>query len=202
MQKENLKKNIKEQKGVSVDTKKEIAKIGMTASLGVVVATSFYLKNKLSKRLHVGAGAALVGFSLWHHFLYKPDKPKKVATLAKTNVPTADTPKKPISKNISLKDKEGFVELGISKEFDTKDLDALKEVAKNIKSSNLLIRMPQITHKKLGLWNKFIDTIKQNAQIQKCAIYSIGMKKYLKNRPKEWEIVGTYKGSKALLVAS
>lgn len=89
MQKENLiKKEEKEiqtnNKGgifsqIDLDTKKEIAKIGMTASMGITVATSFYMKNKFMKNLHIGAGVALVGFSFWHHMLYQPnDKSKKV----------------------------------------------------------------------------------------------------------------------------
>lgn len=61
---------------LDLDTKKEIAKIGMTATMGITVATSFYMKNKLMKRLHVVAGAALVGFSYWHHTLYQPAKKK------------------------------------------------------------------------------------------------------------------------------
>lgn len=74
MQKENL--IVKEEKKhlLDLDTKKEIAKIGMTATLGITVATSFYMKNKFMKNLHVVAGAALVGFSYWHHTLYQPSK--------------------------------------------------------------------------------------------------------------------------------
>lgn len=84
MQNENLIKN--EQKKaqkisniavIDLDTKKEIAKIGMTASMGITVATSFYMKNKFMKNLHIGAGVALVGFSFWHHMLYQPEKKVK-----------------------------------------------------------------------------------------------------------------------------
>lgn len=57
------------------ETKKEIAKIGMTATLGVTAVTAFMLKNKKMKYIHTGAGLALVGFSVWHHFLYQADKP-------------------------------------------------------------------------------------------------------------------------------
>ena len=46
----------------------------MTASMGITVATSFYMKNRTMKNLHIGAGVALVGFSFWHHMLYQPDK--------------------------------------------------------------------------------------------------------------------------------
>ncbi|XOB63020.1 hypothetical protein ACMC56_04245 [Campylobacterota bacterium DY0563] len=62
---------------IDLDTKKEIAKIGMTASMGITVATSMYMKNKFMKRLHVVAGVALVGFSYWHHTLYQPAKKKE-----------------------------------------------------------------------------------------------------------------------------
>nr|WP_321465100.1 hypothetical protein [uncultured Desulfobulbus sp.] len=59
------------------ETKKEIAKIGMTAALGVTVITAPFLKgNRVMKNLHTGAGVALVALSLWHHFLYQPEKRK------------------------------------------------------------------------------------------------------------------------------
>ncbi len=83
MQNENMIKNkLNALKDIPLDTKKEIAKIGMTASLGTLVVTSFNLKSKTSKTLHVVSGATLVGFSLWHHFLYQPSKEgsKKVAS--------------------------------------------------------------------------------------------------------------------------
>jgi hypothetical protein len=80
MQNENLIENEKEEiqsnkaggifSNIDLDTQKEIAKIGMTASMGITVATSFYMKNKFMKNLHIGAGVALVGFSFWHHMLY------------------------------------------------------------------------------------------------------------------------------------
>ena len=72
MQKENLIKKEEKTHRLDLDTKKELAKIGMTASMGITVATSFYMKNKFMKNLHVIAGTALVGFSLWHHLLYQP----------------------------------------------------------------------------------------------------------------------------------
>jgi len=74
MQNENLIKKEKKTHRLDLDTKKEFAKIGMTASMGITVATSFYMKNKFMKNLHVIAGTALVAFSLWHHLLYQPEK--------------------------------------------------------------------------------------------------------------------------------
>lgn len=87
MQNENLIKNEENEKQtknrggifsqIDLDTKREIAKIGMTASMGITVATSFYMKNKFMKNLHIGAGVALVGFSFWHHMLYQPEDKMK-----------------------------------------------------------------------------------------------------------------------------
>lgn len=84
MQKESLIKNpLGALKEIPLDTQKEIAKIGMTASIGTLVLTSFNLKSKTSKVLHTVSGATLVGFSLWHHYLYQPEKQSKKAKTAK-----------------------------------------------------------------------------------------------------------------------
>ena len=42
----------------------------MGVSLGVVTLTAFSMKNRFDKGLHIAAGAALVGFSLYHYGLY------------------------------------------------------------------------------------------------------------------------------------
>ncbi len=69
---------------LDLETKREIAKVAMTASLGITVVSAFFLKkNKLMKQIHAGAGAALAGFSLWHHFLYQPAK-KRVPAKTKS----------------------------------------------------------------------------------------------------------------------
>ncbi|RXJ87976.1 hypothetical protein [Arcobacter sp. CECT 8985] len=62
---------------VDAEVKKEVAKIGMTATLGATVVTSMFMKNKIAKKTHIVAGAAFCGFALWHHMLYQPDKNKK-----------------------------------------------------------------------------------------------------------------------------
>lgn len=67
-----------------LETKKEVAKIGMSASLAIVVGTSFAMKSKAMKTLHIGAGVALVGFSFWHHMLYQPVKKKTVEAVQET----------------------------------------------------------------------------------------------------------------------
>ncbi|PIE56756.1 MAG: hypothetical protein CSA34_01965 [Desulfobulbus propionicus] len=71
-------------KKTDLETRKELAKIAMTAALGVTVLTAPLLKrNKLAKNIHTGAGVLLVGFSLWHHYLYQPANGTK--TLPTTN---------------------------------------------------------------------------------------------------------------------
>jgi len=59
---------------IDLEVQKEVAKVGMTVSMGLTVATAFKMKNKRIKKLHVGAGVALVAFSLWHHSLYAVKK--------------------------------------------------------------------------------------------------------------------------------
>ena len=54
-------------KKTKLETKREIAKIGMAGS-------TMFLKNKAARRLHIGAGIALIGFSLWHTSLYPKEK--------------------------------------------------------------------------------------------------------------------------------
>ncbi len=59
---------------IDLEVQKEAAKIGMTATLGATVVTSMFMKNKLAKKIHIGAGAAFCGFALWHHMLYQTKK--------------------------------------------------------------------------------------------------------------------------------
>ena len=58
-------------------TKKELrtaAKAGMTLSLGALALTGMG-KGRKNKVLHLWSGIALIGFSVWHHNLYKPGAP-------------------------------------------------------------------------------------------------------------------------------
>ncbi len=58
-----------------LETQRELAKLGMAASLGTAVLTTPFLKrNKGLRKVHTGAGMLLVGFSLWHHWLYQPQQ--------------------------------------------------------------------------------------------------------------------------------
>ena len=58
--------------GLSLARQRELAKVGMTVSLAVLVVTGFTGAHKRgpSRTLHLASGATLVGFSLWHHCLY------------------------------------------------------------------------------------------------------------------------------------
>lgn len=49
---------------------RELAKIGMVASMGTLLATGFM--GREASRLHIGSGLALIGFSYWHYTLYQP----------------------------------------------------------------------------------------------------------------------------------
>jgi len=57
-----------------LEIQKEVAKIGMSATLGVTVVTSMFMKNSIAKKSHIVAGVAFCGFALWHHMLYQPKK--------------------------------------------------------------------------------------------------------------------------------
>jgi len=61
----------KELEKITLEDKKKYAKTGMTVSMGVLAVTGF-MQGKGAKALHIWSGAALIGFSLWHHMLYSP----------------------------------------------------------------------------------------------------------------------------------
>jgi len=54
---------------------RELAKLGMTAALGLLVITGF-TRDRTARGLHVLAGGALVGLSVWHHLLYSSGNDK------------------------------------------------------------------------------------------------------------------------------
>lgn len=47
-------------KKTKLETKREIAKIGMATSLFLTAGSTMFLKNKAARRLHIGAGIALI----------------------------------------------------------------------------------------------------------------------------------------------
>ncbi|MFV7789957.1 hypothetical protein ACNSOO_10615 [Aliarcobacter lanthieri] len=85
------KKDMKEIK-FDLEVQKEVAKIGMTATLGATVVTSMFMKNSIAKKTHVVAGVAFCGFALWHHMLYQPKKSNKKSEKLQNILP-----KKPIA---------------------------------------------------------------------------------------------------------
>jgi hypothetical protein len=50
---------------------KELAKSGIVTTLGALLISGF-CRFKYARMLHPLAGVALIGFSLWHHILSKP----------------------------------------------------------------------------------------------------------------------------------
>ncbi|ARR03066.1 hypothetical protein [Campylobacter vicugnae] len=59
---------------ISLETKREIAKVGMSSSLLLTASTALFMKNKTAKTVHILSGVALVGFCLYHASLYPKGK--------------------------------------------------------------------------------------------------------------------------------
>ena len=55
---------------IPVKEQRNLAKIGMVASMGTLLVTGFM--GREASRLHIGSGLALIGFSYWHYKLYQP----------------------------------------------------------------------------------------------------------------------------------
>ena len=72
------------------ELQRETAKIGMTATLGVTVVTSMFMKNKAAKKAHIVAGAAFCGFTLWHTFLYDKKKKNEVKEVDENKIEEKD----------------------------------------------------------------------------------------------------------------
>jgi hypothetical protein len=53
-----------------VESKRSVAKIGMTLSLGALITTGL-MRGQGAKILHIWSGVALIGFSAWHYHLYR-----------------------------------------------------------------------------------------------------------------------------------
>jgi hypothetical protein len=58
---------------LSTRDQRELAKVGMVASMGTLLITGFM--GREASRLHIGSGLALIGFSYWHYKLYQPKTP-------------------------------------------------------------------------------------------------------------------------------
>ena len=61
----------------------------MATSLFLTAGSTMFLKNKAARRLHIGAGIALIGFSLWHTSLYPKEKKihKEAGKILKFHIP-------------------------------------------------------------------------------------------------------------------
>ena len=69
----NAVKELKKSK-ISLETKREIAKIGMSSSLLLTAGTALFMKNKTAKAVHIVSGVELVGFCLNNTSLYPKGK--------------------------------------------------------------------------------------------------------------------------------
>jgi hypothetical protein len=54
-----------------MESKRNMAKLGMSVSLGSLVVTGL-MRGRGARTIHIWSGLALVGFSVWHHTLYQP----------------------------------------------------------------------------------------------------------------------------------
>lgn len=179
MQKENTIEKKGKILNLDLDTKKEIAKIGMTASLGIVTASSFYLKNRFMKNLHIGSGVALIGFSFWHHMLYQPNEKKSNLQVQLQKSSSEETPPSAIS--IESIYTEVKIRGKLTKE-DVKNFELKLELLlknHNVESINTLIDIKEVTDIEfLAIWNDFIFLLKHYKIIDKVAVVG---KKPLKN---------------------
>ncbi|TQR60367.1 hypothetical protein [Campylobacter troglodytis] len=58
----------------SLESQKELAKIGMGISLALTATTALFMNNPSTRKIHIISGAALIGFSIWHYSLYPKEK--------------------------------------------------------------------------------------------------------------------------------
>lgn len=59
----------------NISSQRRLAKNGLIISLGITTLSGLMMKGKPSRYLHYTAGAALIGFAVWHHQLYPPTRP-------------------------------------------------------------------------------------------------------------------------------
>eukprot|EP01155_Anaeramoeba_flamelloides_P010535 Anaeramoba_flamelloidesa325723_423.p4 GENE.a325723_423~~a325723_423.p4 ORF type:complete len:223 (-),score=19.37 a325723_423:90-758(-) len=186
MQKQNLRKKEEERSLIpklDLDTKKELAKIGMTATMGITVVTAFYMKNKTMKYLHIGAGAALVGFSYWHHMLYQPDKKKK--SLKEKDNLSKESEAKTLdnSKNYAINLHKFYIEFSVKGKLTDEELKSFEDKietlleAYNIPSMNILVDIREITGiEAKALWDDFLFALRHFSDIKKVCV--VGNKKF------------------------
>ena len=159
-------------KKTELKSKKQLAKLGMESAFGAVVATSLLGSNKPSrqtiKTIQYSAGAALVGFSVWHVLL---------------NQQPIEIPPSSEKKNIQLN--SFYTEISLSgkltqhelKNFETKIESLLQEY--EVPSINILADIREIEGIELkAAWNEFLFALRHYKQFKKIAI--VGNKKFEK----------------------
>ena len=58
---------------IPLKDQRDLAKLGMVASMGTLLVTGFM--GRKASRVHICSGVALIGFSYWHYRLYQPKYP-------------------------------------------------------------------------------------------------------------------------------
>lgn len=74
----------------NLSTQRRLAKNGMIVSLGITTLSGLMMGGKTAKYLHYTAGAALIGFSIWHHQLYpgaRTESRRQLLEPVQTNTP-------------------------------------------------------------------------------------------------------------------
>ena len=77
------------QRKKNLQASRTAAKVGMGASLGMLVYTGFKGGRKYM-HTHTWAGMALLGFTLWHVYLYQPKRRSNIRRV-KAALKTAET---------------------------------------------------------------------------------------------------------------
>jgi uncharacterized membrane protein YebE (DUF533 family) len=78
------------QRKKNLQASRTAAKVGMGASLGMLVYTGFKGGRKYM-HTHTWAGMALLGFTLWHVYLYQPKRRSATRHVKATSKKTAET---------------------------------------------------------------------------------------------------------------
>lgn len=84
---------IEKKMGLSLENQREVAKMGLVASLASTAVSAFFMKSKAAKSVHIASGVALIAFSLWHHSLYPKNSRKGVKNAEFSSVKSANSTK-------------------------------------------------------------------------------------------------------------
>lgn len=159
-------------KKTELESKKQQAKLGMASAFGAVVITSLLGPDQPDrqtiKTIQYGAGAALIGFSIWHVLL---------------NQQPIETPLPSEQKNIQLN--SFYTEISLSgkltqhelKIFETEIESLLQKY--EVPAINILADIREIKGIELkAAWDEFLFALRHYKQFKKIAV--VGSKKYEK----------------------